>query len=465
MSSELENGDEDYIDDPEEIDPNVFHIWNPLLQPVTIQYTTEQLHTMIHEGDIDLDPEYQRAVVWSSSKQMAIIDSLFHNYYVPPVVFAITKDPIDGVETRLCVDGKQRLTSIQKFFDGQKHWWYTTSTSTRASRAEIPLYDKKTFAQKMITCIEYRNLSPTAEREVFQRVQLGVSLTNAEKLQAISSPWANYITHLEKTHVTIDGGLVDMIAFDDTRGRAFQNVAQLVYCCSGLPADQRVPTALKLDKWLTTSPGEFASGHGIVLSRMWELATNRELDAPFRRHKAKVSPVEFVFIGAAHDFLTHHSSFFLLPRTYPFFPYSSLFNLFFVCFSKPLVTEISSIWLGVLLYTMRHGFTPAEQSRAAFILRRDLRKAHVDVRFNARVAADCWRIIDAIENGEVDIEPLSSSAGLITNATSTTAARATRAIAAAPRLTRNATNGKRKSLDSQRRTAAATQRGKKRRAI
>jgi Protein of unknown function DUF262 len=95
---------------------------------------------MIHEGDIDLDPEYQRgmflpltlcffliyttgmrllAVVWSSTKQMAIIDSLFHNYYVPPVVFAISRDPIDGVETRLCVDGKQRLTSIQKFFDGQ----------------------------------------------------------------------------------------------------------------------------------------------------------------------------------------------------------------------------------------------------------------------------------------------------------------------------------------------------------
>ena len=59
------------------------------------------------------------AVVWSANKQMAIIDSLFHNYYVPPVVFAISKDPVDGYETRLCVDGKQRLTSIQKFFDGQ----------------------------------------------------------------------------------------------------------------------------------------------------------------------------------------------------------------------------------------------------------------------------------------------------------------------------------------------------------
>ena len=75
------DNDEDYVDSPEELelDPNVFHIWDPLQKPVTLQYTTEQLHSenaalctpqgilmfqnyaeMIHEGDIDLDPEYQR---------------------------------------------------------------------------------------------------------------------------------------------------------------------------------------------------------------------------------------------------------------------------------------------------------------------------------------------------------------------------------------------------------------------
>ena len=150
--------------------------------------------------------------------------------------------------------------------------------------------------------VEYHDLSGAAEREVFQRVQLGVSLTTAEKLQAIASPWADYITHLEKTHVTIDGGLVDQIAFDDTRGRAFQNVAQLVYCCSGLPAAQRVPTAAKLDKWLN-APEErpptaaFQDSMGAVLGRLWELARSSELDAPFRKFKAKISPVEFVFIG------------------------------------------------------------------------------------------------------------------------------------------------------------------------
>jgi hypothetical protein len=41
------DNDEDYVDSPEELelDPNVFYIWNPLQKPVTLQYTTEQLHS------------------------------------------------------------------------------------------------------------------------------------------------------------------------------------------------------------------------------------------------------------------------------------------------------------------------------------------------------------------------------------------------------------------------------------
>jgi hypothetical protein len=110
-----------------------------------------------------------------------------------------------------------------------------------------------------------------------------------------------------------------------------------------------------------------------VLDRLWELARSSEHDAPFRRFKAKVSPVEFVFIG--------------VPPSLP-------------CIIMPFCRSRA----GVLLYTMRNGHTAAEQSRAAFVLRRDIRKAHVDVRFNARVAADCWNLIDAIENGEIYIE-------------------------------------------------------------
>lgn len=47
MPSNLDNSEDDYIDDPEEIDSDVFHIWNPLQKPVTLQYTAEQLHSAL----------------------------------------------------------------------------------------------------------------------------------------------------------------------------------------------------------------------------------------------------------------------------------------------------------------------------------------------------------------------------------------------------------------------------------
>ena len=59
----------------------------------------------------------EKDVVWPTGKQMEIIDSLYHNFYVPPVIFAVMRDE-DGEEVRICVDGKQRLTSIVKFLDG-----------------------------------------------------------------------------------------------------------------------------------------------------------------------------------------------------------------------------------------------------------------------------------------------------------------------------------------------------------
>jgi len=45
MHSDWDNSDEDYVDSTEELDANVFHIWGPLQKPITLQYTTEELHS------------------------------------------------------------------------------------------------------------------------------------------------------------------------------------------------------------------------------------------------------------------------------------------------------------------------------------------------------------------------------------------------------------------------------------
>ncbi|KAH9081756.1 hypothetical protein EDB83DRAFT_579078 [Lactarius deliciosus] len=226
--------------------------------------------------------------------------------------------------------------------------------------ADCPLaLQKRESAQKLIH-MQYRAPPslPAAMCEVFQRVQLDMSVTTAEKLQATRRPGRIYITHLEKTHVTIDGGLVDVIAFDDTRESAFQNVAQLVYCYAELPAARCIPSAAKLKKWLTI-PDErpsaaFRDAAGAVLDHLWELARSSEHDTPFR------------------------------------------------CFRATGAPDLSS----TACPTMCHGYTVVEQSHAVFVpAAHHPQGACRRLCFNTRVPAGCWCLIDFIENGEINTEP------------------------------------------------------------
>ncbi|KAF4602039.1 hypothetical protein EYR40_005240 [Pleurotus pulmonarius] len=303
-----------------------FRIRDGVPPPQQRFYTTKQLHASIHQGDIDLEPPYQRDVVWPNAKQVKLIDSLFRNFYIPPIVFAQSKDE-DGNITKVCVDGKQRLTSIQKFMDGhiahrdivtKKNWWYTClgQPTTKSQQLEIPTKFKQEFDSIQIHCIEYQILGQEMEREIFQRVQLGVALTAAEKLQAISSPWGSWISSLESKHVHIENGLRDLFQWDVARGRDFQNIAHLIYCCDKLETEgrQEVPTATKIDQWLrrTDEPDpRFQRQINNVLDFMTYLAgkdAKRDgLVNGFTAMGKRVAPVEFVFIGVLLFVMAHAS--------------------------------------------------------------------------------------------------------------------------------------------------------------
>lgn len=56
-----DENDELYEDDEIE-DDNGFIIRDRLKAPTAMQYTTRELHTLIHEGVIDLSPPYQRGL-------------------------------------------------------------------------------------------------------------------------------------------------------------------------------------------------------------------------------------------------------------------------------------------------------------------------------------------------------------------------------------------------------------------
>jgi uncharacterized protein with ParB-like and HNH nuclease domain len=63
-------------------------------------------------------PPYQRKTVWDTQKKKELIDSFVRQLYVPPVV--LRQVVLDGNVLRLeVVDGQQRITAIQEFFEDE----------------------------------------------------------------------------------------------------------------------------------------------------------------------------------------------------------------------------------------------------------------------------------------------------------------------------------------------------------
>ncbi|KAI0915786.1 hypothetical protein AcV5_003610 [Taiwanofungus camphoratus] len=181
----------------------------------------------------------------------------------------------------------------------RKNYWFTRSETQKATRLEVPPIWKQDFASKQITCVEYRNLSHGFERDIFQRVQLGMPLTAAEKLQAIPSPWSEWISDLDTRYINNDDGITDIVDVDMKRGRDFQSLAQLVYCCDAYP-EHAIPTAQKMEQWLVRmdlpNPA-FKTAVNDVLTEFWYIAHTPRLAQAFTKIQKRVAPVEFVFIG------------------------------------------------------------------------------------------------------------------------------------------------------------------------
>ncbi|RDB19010.1 hypothetical protein Hypma_014369 [Hypsizygus marmoreus] len=290
-----------------------YRIKNVLKVPRATTYTAQALVDQIHTNDINLEAEYQRAVVWPETKQIGIIDSVFRNFYIPPVIFAVNSSD-DGSETRICIDGKQRLTSIQRFMDGfiphkdpltSEKLWYTDNLSTgngRSSRPKklLPEKYRRLFANKQIVCVEYHEITDSDEREIFQRVQLGMALTPAEKLQVVSTPRASFVSQLVTLFLKGDGGLAgDAIEWDQSRGGDFRCLAQAVFCIQMFgPELKNSGSIVKLEKWLSEDEEFSAALKAKVkdtLRVLSDLALDKRLNKVFKK-PPKVAPIEFTLI-------------------------------------------------------------------------------------------------------------------------------------------------------------------------
>jgi hypothetical protein len=186
---------------------------------------------------MNINPDYQRDVVWSEPRMVHLIDSLFNNYYVPPLIFKVVSGLKPGTTERrrwrTCIDGKQRLTTIRKFFDGEipyidkkrQRWYYCNPPNVpfRTTKRLLSEDQKEFINNVQIVNIEFETLTEEQEEDMFQRVQLGVPLNVAEKLAALSGQMLTFINELRSAYTNIPSVMGTKRSID------FRLVTQLLY--------------------------------------------------------------------------------------------------------------------------------------------------------------------------------------------------------------------------------------------
>lgn len=147
----------------------------------------ETLVRRIEEGDIDLQPDFQRQEVWSRPKKRKLIDTILRNWSIPPIHLVRTQGGTLDV-----LDGQQRLTAMRDFFRND----FSISGLIEPIDPEIQSLHGKFFrdldplARRQIQtfpirCFTLTDFKPDEPSELFYRLNEPTMLTAGERRNAL----------------------------------------------------------------------------------------------------------------------------------------------------------------------------------------------------------------------------------------------------------------------------------------
>ena len=175
-----------------------------------IEYDLETLVKKLKKGVIKLDPEYQRKHRWLPETSSRLIESLILNIPVPIVYLSQDIDvDIDANEEDArysVIDGQQRLTAIQQFFENKLILSGLTSLKelNSCSYKDLPPFLVRRLEERTLKCLRIDStVDPQVKYDIFERLNSGsVKLTAQELRNAISRGKFNEIIKQLATSIT-----------------------------------------------------------------------------------------------------------------------------------------------------------------------------------------------------------------------------------------------------------------------
>lgn len=149
---------------------------------------------------IDPKPPYQRGPVWSEPKQQLLIDTILRDYDIPKLY--LRKRPSGSKYEHEVADGQQRLRAIWDFLDDK----FTISEESEPFEqfgdlkgkkySKLPSEVKDALGDFPFHIVEILDASENEIRDLFLRLQEGVSLNPAEKRNAMVGGMRDFVAEL-----------------------------------------------------------------------------------------------------------------------------------------------------------------------------------------------------------------------------------------------------------------------------
>ena len=154
--------------------------------------TTMKISSIITEysnKNIILDAIYQRTVVWDNNKKGAFIQSCYLGIIPNPLIFKFDEETGKSI----CIDGKQRITSIIEFIQGKISFekndkeYFAVNNNKKKIINVLDIKELNALKYVNIPIVYYKNITYEQEIDIFHRLQNGIALSQGQILFSMNS--------------------------------------------------------------------------------------------------------------------------------------------------------------------------------------------------------------------------------------------------------------------------------------
>lgn len=167
----------------------------PLVKPIS---------SILNRRDkINPKPQYQRGPVWNTEKKQQLIDTILRGYDIPKFYLRATEGEYEHEVT----DGQQRLRTIWEFCDNKFPIGDLSTDLPEVGDLSGKYYKEMTGEEQdrilsfTLSITEIDRATENEVRELFLRLQEGISLNPAEKRNAMAGNMRDFIAEIAEHKV------------------------------------------------------------------------------------------------------------------------------------------------------------------------------------------------------------------------------------------------------------------------